>query len=310
VVSTPTGTLSITLVPAPTLPISFLDNPANLIPMAAFIGVIVTIIFGWKKMKIELKASADQAKIERDQSRDQASLDRQHDAEQAHQERITKARREVYLELIAEMTKSQIGLGLLPSQEIEKLDVYSSFAGLITATAKISLLGEMETVKRSRELLTAIQETLIRAMVVLIPISGHKDTRRFHESQRVVHQAECARLLPIVNDYARRQFSSKDSADAISNLNHNHAKAEEHGNAAIAAILAFSVANREFHETLMAENIVITKKLDLLVYSMRNELALITSLEELQQSSAAMGEAAKAAIRNMYEDVNARVGAA
>lgn len=75
----PTGTINITLTPTPAPPISFLENSANLVPMAAFVSVIATIIFGWVKMRIELKASADEATKERNQSREQANLDREHD---------------------------------------------------------------------------------------------------------------------------------------------------------------------------------------------------------------------------------------
>jgi hypothetical protein len=173
VVATPTGTVAVTLTPPPPAHVPLLENVVFWVAILSFLGVVLTLWQANRRMKqelqasdarlkTELEASANEATIERNQSRDQANLDRQHAADQAHQERISTARREVYLELISEMTKSQFALSLLPTQDIEKLDVQSGFAGLITAAAKISVLGEMDTVIRSRELLTSIQETMIR----------------------------------------------------------------------------------------------------------------------------------------------------
>ncbi|MGI4720754.1 MAG: hypothetical protein ACRYGO_07805 [Janthinobacterium lividum] len=143
-VSTPTGILNITLAPASAPKIPFFENPTAWVPIVTLLGVIITIVAGWLKTKMELKAAAKEATIERDQARAQAQLERQHDAEQAHLERITQARREVYLEVVSEMIAAQSALALLPTKDIQKLDVERSMHGLVTAVSKISLFGEIK----------------------------------------------------------------------------------------------------------------------------------------------------------------------
>ncbi|PJC98606.1 hypothetical protein GQ37_009595 [Janthinobacterium sp. BJB1] len=209
----------------------------------------------------------------------------------------------MYLELIAETAKSQASLGQLPMQEIGVLDTYTGFSGLIIATAKISLLGEMDTVIKSRELLTVIQETLQRAMVNLVPISDLKTTRKHHQEEQRLQQNHCDRLLPIVEDNARRQVYGVEHQSVALKLKFHQQESERHGRAAEVVMKAMSSANQKFIEILIAENKAITQKIDLLVFSMRKELELVTSLEELQRSSAAMGSAAEASVQGMFESL-------
>jgi hypothetical protein len=299
-VSTPMGTLNIALAQAPQPLVPFLNNPSNLLPLAAFFGVVLTIIFGWKKMRTELAASANEATKERNQSRDEASLDRKHDAEQAHQERITTARREVYLELISEMTKAQFALALLPMQNIEKLDFHAGFGGLITATSKISILGEMPTVAMSRELLTAIQEALFRVLVLLPPLNEHRDAGKLHDEKLAMHQLEIDQLNIQVRDFYDRKISSLESAQVQKRLNWHHAEAVKHSTSAAQAKSEFAEEHKKYAVAVLEETKVITRKVDDLICSIRSELNLSTSLEELHASSASMQSAAEAASKQFY----------
>lgn len=301
---TPTGTLNITLTQTPSRSTPFLENPANVLPVVAFVGVIATIIFGWKKMKIELAASAEQSRIERDQSRDQANLDRQHDADQAHQERITDARREVYLELISEMTKAQFAISLLPTQDIEKLDIQALFGGLITATAKISLLGEMPTVKKSRELLSATNKILSRALVLVVPISDHKDTENELKAKIASHGTEIARVKQEMKPFLDKgTTASRPFAELQQELQWHLDKISKLETEKLGAVLLLNSARKVFDDAILEETTALSGTVDELILAIRTELGLATSISELHASSAAMQASARSAIAGLRSDL-------
>jgi hypothetical protein len=272
--------------------------------MAAFIGVIATIIFGWKKMKIELKASADQATIERDQSREQANLDRQHDADQAHQERIAKARREVYLELISEMTKAQFTLSMLPAQNIEKLDIQTGFGGLINATSKISILGEMDTVVMSRELLNVIHEALFRVLALLGPMHLHKSEGDTQEMKFAAQTSEIDRLAAEIQSVLEGNNDALRLRGLKRAMEFRLADADKFHKTGLAAKLSYQAALQRYNEAVMGETKIVNRKVNDLIFAIRTELALTTSLELLQTTSDQMHASAVGSLTRLRETLD------
>jgi hypothetical protein len=249
------------------------------------------------RLKMELKASADEATIERNQAREQASLDRQHHTEQAHQERITKARRDVYLELISEMTKAQFAISQFPTQPIDRLEIQSGFGGLITATSKISILGEMPTVTMSRELLSAINGSMMKMLTFLTPISEQKE-----EATRLQAEIDAHRLEIKNGEAALKNTNfhySVQGHNLVQELTARTAQIDKHQQAILAANLAFNDHYRIYYEAHLAETKTIGVKVDELVCAIRDELGLRTSMDDLKASSAAMHEAAQAATHRL-----------
>jgi hypothetical protein len=68
------------------------------------------------------------------------------------------------LELVSEIHKAQNALGLMPMQDLERLESHQAFSGMIAATSKVALLGDMRTVQVARRLLTLINETYFKAV--------------------------------------------------------------------------------------------------------------------------------------------------
>jgi hypothetical protein len=311
-VSTPTGTVAITLTPPPAAPVPLYSNVVFWVAIISFFGVVLSLWQAHNRMtkelsasedrlRTQLKASADEATIERNQSRDQANLDRQHDTEQAHQERITKARREVYLELISEMTKAQFAISSLPMQDVQKLEIQAGFGGLITATSKISILGEMPTVTMSRELLSAINESLIRALILVIPINEHKDTEKEQEKQLSQQRLEIARVKREMKVYIDNGTTfSKPFNDLRQELIWRDSQLSVHGQAIGAASLSFHEAQKNYFDALLGETKAISQKADELICAIRAELGLVTSLDELRASSTAMHASAQSALRGLH----------
>ena len=308
VAAPPVGTHAVQLSESSDSAKVFYEGP-HVIPVVTLLGVIVTIIFGWHKMKYELKAASVQAAIERDQSREQANFDRQHAAEQAHQERITKARRDVYLELISEMTKAQSALSLLPMQEIEKIDVQSGFGGLITATSKISVLGEMPTVVMSRELLTAIHEALFRLLTRLLPMHEQKITGAASQQKFIEQNLEVQRLAAEIQTIRETTQNSLECETRVRALNFRLADAEKFSEATIEAKLQFYALQKTYGEAMLEELKIISRKVDELIFSIRTELSLETSLEQLRATTDAMHAAAESASQQLHERLNGAVEA-
>ena len=239
-------------------------------------------------MKKELAFTAEQSTIERNQSRDQASLDRQYQSEQAHQERITKARREVYLEVISEMVKAQTALVQLPTQDVQKLDVVTSFNGLITAVSKVSILGEMETVVMSRDLLNVIHQSLFRMLARLNPIHEVQMEAQYNEKKVAEHQAAIDRLIS-EGESILETSKGPDELKRVQNaLQSRQAEIEKYGKAAIAAKLELISKHRAYGEEVLAKTLTIRLKVDELVVAIRTELSLPTSLKQLHTTTREM----------------------
>ncbi len=299
--TTPTGTLNITLAPATVPPTPLWETPAVLAGGATFVGVLITIAFGAWKMKKELSFTAQQATIERDQSREQANLDRQYQSEQAHQERITKARREVYLEVISEMIKAQTALSLLPMQDIEKLDVGSGFNGLITAVSKVSVLGEMATVVMSRELLTTIHQALFRLLALVVPIHEDKSNVAHHEQKLTAQLAKIEQLAAEIQTVKETSNDQSELQRLRKALEFRNSDMERYGAAMMAAKLTLLDRQKAYGDAVLAETKAIRRKTDELVASIRAELSLTTSLEQLHKTSEEIHTAAIVATKELRE---------
>lgn len=294
-VATPTGTLNITLTPAPSPKTPFFENPTAWVPIVTLVGVIITIIAGWLKTKMELKAAASEAKIERDQSREQAQLERRHDAEQAHLARITQARREVYLEVVSEVIAAQAALALLTEKDIQKLDVDGDMRGLVTAVAKISLLGEIKTVETSWALMNTINQGLVQLMSMLIPYNERKWEADHHEQKTNFNLSEINRLSDEIRSVRETTNNSEELERLKRSMEFRRVDMETHGEAAIAAKRALLELQEKYADAVRKQALEIGQKVDELVVCIRAELSLPTSLEPFHALRTASYKASQAA---------------
>lgn len=162
-VQTTASTIQVVL--PPTAKIQFWENPSIVVPLATFVGVLCTIYFGWWKTKEELKAA-----------KEKADTDRTHAANQARQDRLTKARRETYLQLIKDMNVATLALSSLPIDSETGVDFETGFSGLLTAAGQVSILGEMDTVEKAREVVLLVQELRFRMQPTIIEIRSVKES--------------------------------------------------------------------------------------------------------------------------------------
>ncbi len=295
--------IHITLAPAPLPTPAWYVGPTAL-PLITLAVAIMTIGFGFLKTRMELNAAAAEAKTERDLSVLQARLDREHAADQAHQARITTARREVYLELISEMTKAQAAISSLPMRGLNKVDPQAGLGELLIAASKIGLLGEMKTVTMSRQLVTSINQSLITAMERVLPLEEQRDLGAKYEVERLKWNAEIDRLSGLANDFFARKVWSDESARVSKELTAAHKNHVSSSEKELIARTTFNSLYQNYSLTLLKESKSIGEKVDELINSMREELNLTTSLDELRSTRIAMQNAAETSLTEFHKNLD------
>jgi hypothetical protein len=314
--STPIA-LTITLNPPPPVTVPLYENVAVWIAAATLLGVCITLIAAARRtkqelaastarMRIELDHAAAQATIEREQTREQAALDRQHDADEAHGERIITARRTVYIETIGELVKAQTFLGGLAKQDLTNLDISTGLGGLLTAVARISILGEMATVAKSRAVVSLINQALFKGLATVMPLGKLKSSITFHDKQYAATQFETERILAEMNNYNETLKNDKPGFDALQrSFDNQQAAAKLHSADSVKAKLALADGEKEYGIAVMEDMKIVANRLDELACAIREELGLETSLEEFRRMTATMQKEAAAAMHELFIKVDA-----
>lgn len=309
--STPIA-LSIALNPPPPVTVPLYENVPVWIAAATLFGVWITLRAAAKRtqkelnasaarMRIELDHAAAQATIEREQTREQAALDRQHDADEAHGERIITARRTVYIEAIGELVKAQIFLGGLAKQDLTKLDISAGLGGLLTAVARISILGEMATVAKSRAVISLINQAFFKGIATVMPLGRLKNSISFHDKQYAATQFETARILAEMNNHNETLKNDKAGFNALQrSFDNQQAGAKRHSADSVKAKLALADGEKEYGIGMMEDMKIVANRLDELACAIREELGLETSLEEFQRMTATMQKEAAAAVQELF----------
>jgi hypothetical protein len=300
-------TYSITVAPASTGKIEWYENaPLPLVvALVGLIGVCMTVGLGYWRMSKELGQAVKLANDARDDSREQADKDRtltreqannerQHSADEAHRERIATSRRTVYLEAAKQVTMAHAFLGGLPNQPITGIAYQEGLGNLAVAISQITILGEMGTVLKSREVHSLINQTYFKAMARTISIASTKDDIVNHGKNRDLANAQVefinGKLQTLKGHY------SKDTADLGRALDKQLSLAVEHANAAVESHKILDQLQMSYFDFMLKEVVEINKCTDELIVMIRLELGLNTDSDALTQSSQAMHKQAKHAM--------------
>jgi hypothetical protein len=228
----------------------------------------------------ELRDAGVNATNERTQARDQSNLDREHAATEAHKERIATTRRQVYLETVESVSKAQMFLGGLASQDMGNLDYQAGMGPLLAAVQKISVIGEMGTVKSARELSSMMNRRFFRALIQLMPMSGYKSSVKLSHEEWEASQIEIKRILAAMTNHNENVKADPDGFEALMRslkIQQQRAKnastTEQKGHAGI------SQMQREYLQTSVESAKELALHLDVLSDSIRNELNIETDFE-------------------------------
>lgn len=303
----PGGTIAIQLISAPPAPIPFYENSAIVVPIFTLLGVGATVWFGIWKTRKELKASEDKWKVDRGEAMAKTETDRLHAAEEARRARLVVARREVYLELIREMTAASMALGGMPFKKGDDLEVQEGFQGFLSAVARVAILGEMDTVVKSRELMKLVQDVLYKKL----PEIG--DMRFFKNKQERLEKAECQQLekseavktilADLLNNASgagagerERQALLKSWSDA---LEESDAGAQRYGQGAAQAESEYRARARAYQRAIIDDTVEIAQKTNELIACIRSELELTSDICALESSTEEMYSAIKESVKKM-----------
>lgn len=292
--------MTISLTPPPEIRVPLYENVAVWVAAVTLLGVYLNLRAAARRTKMELDASekrlhvglshaAEQATIEREQTREQATLDRQHAAEEAHRERIATARRTVYLEAIGELVKAQSFLGSLAKQDLSKLDLAASLNGLLTAAAKINILGEMATVSKTRELVTMINKLIFTGLGKVTPLQKVKASIAVHEKLYAATQTEISRILAAMTHHNETLKNDAPGFQALQrSFDIQRAEADRQTKGLLEDQAASVAGAKAYALWVLDEVRVLANCVDELATAVRAELGLEADLGKFQEMTEAM----------------------
>lgn len=159
---------------------------AVVVGLLTLLGVLLTNRAATRRMKAEIQHAASEALAER-----------RFAAEEARTERLTQARRQVYLDAIEAWSTTQLSLANLGNSEFSSDDTVRILGKISGAVGKVALVAEQNTAIAARELMAQLSSSVIGGLVPLYEQASHFSTLRFYESRLSKSQAEQDRLLAL-----------------------------------------------------------------------------------------------------------------
>lgn len=299
-VTTPTGTIAVQLMPAPARHVDWNENPAIIVPVLTFIGVLITVGLGVWKTNKELNTSDKKWKVDRDDARAKVEEDRTHSAEESRKARLVTARREVYLELVKEMTAASMSLGGLAFQKGEEIDLQGGFQGFLSAAARVGILGDMSTVVTSRELMNMVQKVLYKKLPQIMELRSVKAEQQKLEDAKKKQLEKSEGIRKIMTDLlqAKQMEDVKLWSEA---LDSSDAQALEFGKEAARYNDGHLQLAKAYQRSILPDTAEIAQKTNELIECIRTELELLTDSEVLKSTTAAMYADATQSIEAMQK---------
>lgn len=197
-------------------------------------------------------------------------------------------------------------IGRMATTNVEELDIAGELEGLIAATSKISILGEMDTVEKSRELLTRINENLYKSLALSIPLRDCRNIVQVLEEQLARDQSTLKLLeleaydLLLKRDMGQRSLECKHKKQSIESEIRRNSERLEIERSKLAG------EYEKFAHLMLETAQSINHKVNELVILIRSELQLLTSEEKLIASSDSMQVAAERVIKQLFVELGAR----
>jgi hypothetical protein len=287
-----TTAITVTLVQPPQP--SLFANGTVLVAAFAFAGVLFTIGAAHRRMLRELDVATTQANAERELTREQARIDREEAAAEAHKERIATTRRQVYLEAAEAIAKAQFFIASLPQLDLNTIDYPSNMGPLAISVNKVTVVGELETVKLSRELMKTVTLTFMLAMSDLLPMGQHKNELAFHSAQLEGAQLEVKRLLAAMQSHNESRNTDRAVFDALMiSFNFHQKRCETEAAEIQLRHSRIALEQQKFSKFMLERTRELSTWLDLLADSVRREMCIPTDLAMFQALSIAMWESAR-----------------
>lgn len=283
-------------IPPPTAKFIWHENVTFLVAVIGLIGVLCTVGLGLWRMKKELALaltlakdarnySKEQAQEDRNLAMDQANAERKHSADEAHRERIATARRAVYLEAAKEVVRAHAFIGGLPMKNIGENNENEGLNELGVAVSQISILGGMDTVLKSREVLSLINLLYFKALAMTVPMSLKRDSINNLSSKRDAADKNASDMRQQFLERSRDGVYKKEVAELAENSRILYDQTVEYANNVVGEQNEFTKLQYEYIEFTIKELGEIQKGTDELIIMIRRELELDVDSEALFRST-------------------------
>lgn len=299
-VSTPTSTIAVQLMPAPAPRLEWHQNPAVIVPVIAFIGILITVGLGVWKTNKELSTSDNKWKVDREDAREKAERDRSNAAEEARKARLITARREVYLELIKEMTAASMSLGAMAFEKGEEIDIQAGFQGFLSAAARVGILGDMNTVVKSRELMNMVMKLLYKKLPEIMELRAVKSEQGKLQDAKKRQLEKSEDFRKIMSDLLQAKRTA-DIAPWYEGLEKSDAQAMQFAKDEAEYGDAHLQLAKSYQRSILPDTAEIAQKTNELIECIRAELELLTDPEVLKSTTAAMYAQASESVETMHQ---------
>ena len=306
------ATVNITLQPVPVPSPHLLETSTFWVALIGLIGVVMTVLVGVWRMRAELKHAAlvrqdalSEASASRALSIEEALANRLHSSAEAHRERITESRRKVYLVAAQQVVQSNALIAGLPHKVIGDVAILDQLKDLGVAVAQIAILGNMETLLKSRALLGLINKLFFKALPRTLPIASLKtdiagQTRLYEESEKN-SQRLSLELIALAD--GNRQHSI-DSAKLLAELRLEQTSASALTDNMIELQAKLNHQQRLYLEFVLNGLEEVTTCTDELIILMRQELELHTDTVALTESTTQMRLQLRAAMSELNATID------
>lgn len=284
-------TLSVTLAPLKNEDGWWKENATFVTNFVTLVGVVLAMWAANHRMRIELQASVRRAAIER-----------RHSRELAHVERITAARREVYLEAVEGINVAQRYLASLAGRDLKSVDLSEAFASLSAAVGKVNILGEMSTVIKVRKLVDVINTAMLKCYGDLLPLDKHNTMVQIYTEGYESAQLEVKRLLSAMKSYNESNQQDNKVFEALQNsFNTQNAIAKDMSARRYVEQQEVTRGQIGYLDILRIELKQISELIDELIFEIRQELGLQTSVDLLKETTRISQENSDAATKDLME---------
>ena len=183
---------------------------------------------------------------------------------------------------------------------MSKLDVETSVGPLLVAANKVAIIGEMDTVKSARNLITMINSRFFRAIIKLLPLSRHKSSVTHHHAEWEASQVEIKRILAAMANH--NETVKNDPAGFAVLMKSFHTQQQRAKNASVAEQKGHAriiKAKQDYAEFVVANGKELALQFDVLVDCIRKELNIETDFDVFRAQTVQMMAAVDEAIDEM-----------
>jgi hypothetical protein len=231
----------------------------------------------------------------------------QHDAREKSRDRIMSIRREVYLQVVADIEITNIHIGNLAQRDLTELNISSELQAISSSIAKLKLVAEPGTAKLAAQLSMAFGAVFLKHLARLVPLQDFKNeieisndgyTRATNETVRIEHEIN---KLNDENVTAVEKLQALKDARAFS-LDTSQMYADERAK----AYERYNAKLQEINALLLPEMKELSKVQLMVLIAIRGDLGVASDPEDFQRQLELQWSVVNAEFSNTMDSINSK----